>query len=189
MSSLLRTFIAVEIEDREVLSKIIKIKNLLASLSGDSIKPVEDENIHLTLRFLGEIDPSTVEIVKKILGEARSFQRFHMHVRGIGGFPNISRPRVIWVGVERGREDLLRIRRFIDERLSGLRVHVDQHEFEPHITIARVRDKLPQRASQILIDYANEDFGLSPVTKIVLKKSVLTPRGPVYSDLYSIDLS
>ncbi len=189
MSDLIRSFIAVEIEDREVLNKIIRIRDMIASLSGEAIKIVEDENIHLTIRFLGEIDRVVLENIKKILDEVRNFKRFSIHVKNLGAFPNISRPRVIWVGIEEGFEELKRIRRFIDEKTLGLRIYADQHDFQPHITIARVKTSLPPKASQILLNYSSEDFGYSPVTKVVLKKSHLTPRGPIYTDLYTVELS
>ncbi len=189
MSELIRSFIAVEIENREVLNKIIRIRDMIASISRDALKVVEDENIHLTIRFLGEIDKSTLENVKKILEEAKIFKRFNIHIKGLGAFPSVARPRVIWVGVEEGFEELKKIRRFIDEKTSGLRIHSDQHDFQPHITIARVKSSLPPKAVQILMNYSAEDFGYSPVSKLVLKKSLLTPRGPIYTDLYIVELS
>ncbi len=189
MSELIRSFIAIEIENREVLNKIIRVRDMIASLSGDALKIVEDENIHLTIRFLGEIDRSTLENIKKILDEAKIFKRFNIHVKGLGAFPNVAKPRVIWVGVEEGFEKLREIRRFIDEKTSGLRIHVDQHDFQPHITIARVKTALPPKAAQILMNYSSEDFGYSPVSKLILKKSLLTPRGPIYTDLHIVELS
>lgn len=187
MGELVRSFIAVEIENREVYNKILRVRDMLAEAAGSAVKPVEDENIHITIRFLGEIDTGTLAEVKRVLGEM-SIKRFVIHVRGLGGFPDISRPRVVWVGVAEGGEELRGIRRYIDEKTRGLRIHVDQHEFHPHITIARVKTSLPARASQLLFSYRDEDFGYSEVSRIVLKKSTLTPRGPIYTDLFSREL-
>ncbi|MEZ0290131.1 MAG: RNA 2',3'-cyclic phosphodiesterase [Sulfolobales archaeon] len=189
MNELIRSFIAVEIENHEVRRRIIEFKNMISSIAGSSIKPVEDENIHLTIRFLGEIDLATLDSVKKILDKLTSFKRFELHIRGVGGFPSLGRPRVIWIGIEKGFENLREIRRYIDSFVSKLRVQPDQHEFHPHITIGRVKTSLPPKVTQILADHTNEDFGITPVSKIYLKKSTLTPRGPVYSDLYYIELS
>jgi len=183
MSETIRSFIAVEIENKEVLNKIIRVRDQIYSVAGDSIKPVEDENIHITIRFLGEIDQYTLNEMKKLLDQI-NMNRFLIHVKGLGGFPNLSRPRVLWVGVVEGSDELIKIRRFIDEKSRGLRIFEDQHQFHPHITIARVKTSIPSKASQILVSYVDEDFGFSEVTKIVLKKSVLTPRGPIYSDLH-----
>ncbi|MEM0283112.1 MAG: RNA 2',3'-cyclic phosphodiesterase [Sulfolobales archaeon] len=189
MSEEIRSFIAVEIENGEVLKRIIKFKNMISELSGVSLKPVEDENIHITIRFLGSIDRTTLDMVKKIIDKLASLKRFNIHIKGVGGFPSISRPRVLWVGIEEGFENLREIRGYIDLNLRGLRVHEDQHEFLPHITIARVKDSIPQKAVQTLISYASEDFGFSEVSKIYLKKSTLTPRGPIYSNIHFVELS
>ena len=188
----IRAFIAIEIENPTVLSNLIKIRDMLTETGAD-LKPVEDENIHLTIRFLGHISYTTLEVMKRILSELRErVKPFTMHVKGVGAFPSVSRPRVVWAGVERGVEELSAIRRFIDEEISRNRlidVHRDQHEFSPHITLARVRSgRNIDRLVRLLEQYADYDFGESPVTQIKLKQSTLTPRGPIYKDLYVVKL-
>ncbi|MEM2698761.1 MAG: RNA 2',3'-cyclic phosphodiesterase, partial [Ignisphaera sp.] len=94
----MRAFIAVEIEDKDTLINIIRIRDALVNLGLD-IKPVEDENLHITMRFLGEISSHTIEGIKKMLSSIPSIiKSFSITVKGIGAFPSISRPRVIWVG-------------------------------------------------------------------------------------------
>ncbi len=185
---MIRAFIAVEIEDSDVLSRIVKVKNEIAS-SGADVKPVEDENIHLTLRFLGEFPESDLSIVQGVMEDLKRFRNFKMHIKGVGVFPSILRPRVVWVGVSEGSDQLRAIRRAIDTGLVGGSFHRDQHEFTPHITLARVRGS---RNIDRLIDVVNmfrdHDFGWSPVTRVVLKRSTLTPRGPIYSDIMGVDL-
>jgi len=188
----IRAFIAVEIENPSVLSELIKVKNMISEIGAD-VKPVEDENIHLTIRFLGEIPAPVIEDVKRILSQLPSmFHSFEMHVYGVGAFPTPSRPRVVWAGVTTGADILHQMRKFIDSEITrrGLKeVHRDQHEFSPHITLARVRSsrnilKLVQLIEQ-LRDY---DFGITRVTAVKLKQSTLTPRGPIYRDLYVVSL-
>ncbi|RLG77498.1 MAG: RNA 2',3'-cyclic phosphodiesterase [Thermoprotei archaeon] len=189
---MLRTFIAIEIEDPAVLKKLIEVKNYIAGV-GAGIKPVEDENIHLTLRFLGEISQHSVEEVKRILTELKSIKRFNIRVKGVGAFPSITRPRVIWAGITEGAEELKRIRSIIDKAIveHGLRdIKPDEHQFVPHITLARVKSShLFAKLSTLISELQDEDFGVTPVTTIKLKRSILTPRGPIYHDLFNVTLA
>jgi 2'-5' RNA ligase len=172
---LVRLFIAVEIEDRDVLSRIIGVRDRILGLGAD-LKPVEDENIHLTLRFLGDVEDSMVPSIERVLEPLSGFQPFRMRVRGLGVFPDLRSPRVVWVGVGEGSEVLRSMR--------GLRVFEDEHGFTPHITIARVRGRSGlDRLARYVEENSEMDLGFSSVTRVVLKRSVLTPRGPIYSDV------
>ena len=185
---MVRAFIAVEIENMDVLSRIIKMRDQIVSTGAD-IKPVEDENIHLTIRFLGEFPESDLSIVQSALEGLRDLKSFNIHITGLGAFPNIIRPRVIWVGVSEGSDRLKSIRSMIDKGLRGGRFHRDQHEFSPHITLARVRSaRNVDRLVELLNSYRDHDFGWSPVTRIVVKRSTLTPRGPIYNDIMRVNL-
>ncbi|MEM4884354.1 MAG: RNA 2',3'-cyclic phosphodiesterase, partial [Saccharolobus sp.] len=171
---------------------VLKVKHSLEDLDLD-IKPVEDTDIHLTIRFLGHISTSTVEIMKNILQNiGQTMSKFEIEIQGLGAFPSISKPRVIWVGLGKGSEYLHDIRRIIDNeiRRRNLRdVFEDQHEFSPHITLARVRSlKNINLFYELYRQYNDYKFGLSTVTKIKLKQSILTPQGPIYKDLFITDL-
>ncbi len=189
----IRAFIAVEIENPQVLSELIRVRDALVETGAD-LKPVEDENIHLTIRFLGNISTITLEAIKRILSQVPDVVggRFEMYVKGVGAFPNINRPRVVWAGVIEGVEQLAKIRRFIDEQIQRERlfdVHRDQHEFSPHITIARVRSgRNIAKLCQLIMQYSDYEFGRTPVSEIKLKQSILTPRGPIYKDLFVVRL-
>lgn len=187
-----RSFIAVEIEDPAVYGAILRLRDSLGGLGLDA-KLVEDENIHITIRFLGEVSPATIECVKRILDSvAASFKRFSIKIRGVGAFPNTFRPRVVWVGVSEGSEILSAIRSFIDKELIKCKtrdIHMDKEEFVPHITIARMRSaRNVERLLKFLETNKDADLGASVVTRIKLKKSILTPRGPIYEDLYVVSL-
>ncbi len=189
----IRAFIAIEIEDPQVLANLIKVRDALVATGAD-LKPVEDENIHLTIRFLGHISTVTLEAIKRILSQLPSIVggHFEMLVKGVGAFPNIARPRVVWAGVTEGVEPLIRMRKFIDEQIQRERlydVHKDQHEFSPHITLARVRSgRNLARLSQLIEQYSDFEFGRTPVTEVKLKQSILTPRGPIYKDIFVVRL-
>ncbi|MEM0371059.1 MAG: RNA 2',3'-cyclic phosphodiesterase [Ignisphaera sp.] len=188
----IRCFIAIEIENYEVLKEIIKVKEELLR-RGLDIKLVEDENIHLTLRFLGNISQNSVEVVKKILSSSSQIiNRFEIEIRGLGVFPSIGNPRVIWVGVGKGVEELYQIRKIIDQEISKNKlydVHKDEQEFRPHITLARVKSR---RNIESFYDfykrYSDYLFGVSSVTKIKLKQSILRPQGPIYHDIFIVSL-
>lgn len=186
----IRAFIAVEIEDKDTLINIIKIRDALVNLGLD-IKPVEDENLHITMRFLGEISSHTIEEIKKILSSIPLIiKSFSITVKGIGAFPSISRPRVIWVGVVEGADKLTLIRNYIDREITRAKlneVHRDQHDFSPHITLARIKSfKNIEKFKEFYNGYQDYFFGTSPVSLIKLKQSILTPQGPIYKDIYYI---
>jgi len=181
-SELIRTFIAVEVKNQDVLRRLIEARDRIASTGAD-VKPVEDENIHLTLRFIGKIPRSTVDEVCRVV-EGLSHHSFNMHVKGIGGFPNLTRPRVIWAGVEEGATELAEIYRSLEVGLRRIGLKPEREEFVPHITLVRVKgyrgiDKLVKEALAL----RDTDFGYTPVDEVVVKKSVLTPRGPIYSNI------
>lgn len=188
MSELIRTFVAVEIENRDVLKKLVEIRDQLVATGAD-IKPVEDENIHLTLRFIGEIPVGLVKVLcNEITG--LKYQQFQMHVKGLGVFPSLTRPRVIWAGVSEGSDKLIELYRLVESIVRRLRVPPEREEFVPHITLARVKGlRNIEKLLRLINTLLDADFGYSNVTEIFVKKSVLTPSGPVYSNLCSAKLS
>jgi len=193
MSERIRSFIAIEIEEQEVLAKIIRIKNSISDLGLD-IKPVEDENLHITIRFLGEVTLATLNEIKNILNNVTKITKpFTIGIKGIGAFPNALRPRVIWIGINEGFDNLVAIRKYIDNEITRLKltdVHRDEHEFSPHITIARVKSlRNINKFIEFYQSYKDFEFGASPVSKIKLKQSTLTPRGPIYKDIHVVNLT
>ena len=188
----MRCFIAVEIEDRSTLMNILKFKRELELLDLDA-KFVEDENVHITIRFLGEIGLATVEGVKKILQDlGKVFSKFEMEIKGFGAFPSLNNPRVLWIGVGEGSEHLYNVRRYIDAELTKkgfADIHKDPHEFHPHITIARIKSRRKiDLLHKLFAQYNDYYFGVSPVTEIKLKQSILRPQGPVYRDIFVVRL-
>ncbi|NPA24180.1 MAG: RNA 2',3'-cyclic phosphodiesterase [Crenarchaeota archaeon] len=185
--NLLRVFVAVEITDDKIKRTIENIQKELLR-GGVDIKPVEIENLHITLRFIGEVPQATVnEIMNKL--RTVTFQKFRMRIKGLGAFPSPANPRVIWAGVTEGSRELSELHEIV-ERLVGKYGIKDNKEFTPHLTIARVRSpRNRQYITSIIEKYRDLDFGDQEVSCIKLKRSVLTPRGPIYSDLLQVDLS
>jgi len=180
---MVRSFIAVEVDDALILDKICQVQQTLRDCGAD-LKIVKRENIHLTLRFLGEIGEGRVSEITGLLQEVK-FKPFDFSLKGVGVFPNERYIRVIWIGLKKGEKELTEIASLIEQRLRALRFPPDNKRFSPHLTIARLRSK---RNNDNLIPYLREwrdrDFGLQLIDTIHLKKSVLTPLGPIYSTLF-----
>ncbi len=176
----MRTFVAVEINNDEVLESIKKIQ-LDLDLRA---KPVALENIHFTLLFLGEISEQISFKVQEALSSIK-FVEFDVEFQGIGAFPKVSRPRVVWVGTdEKGGEQLCNLASQVESVLSPLGFQSDK-PFRSHVTIFRIKNKV-RNISDKLAKFSSEKFGIQRISEIKFKQSVLTPEGPNYSDLQVI---
>ncbi len=180
MSERIRSFIAVDVTAKEVVNAVEALQRELLATGAD-LKPVEPYNLHLTLIFLGEQPKRNLDEIAKRL-EGLPHKRFVIELRGVGAFPNPSSPRVIWIDVGKGREELVKLAQ--DVRALA-RDFAQEDEFTPHLTIARVkgprnRDKL----TAFLEAHRSDRFGEVEVAEVKLKRSTLTPRGPIYSDIY-----
>ncbi|AMM54147.1 RNA 2',3'-cyclic phosphodiesterase [Pyrococcus kukulkanii] len=183
----MRAFIAIDVSE-EVRDAIVKAQDFIGTKEA-KIKFVERENLHITLKFLGEITQEQAEEIKRVLAEiAKRHKKHEVRVKGIGVFPNPNYVRVIWAGVEND-EGIKAIAQDIERELSKLGFKKDK-EFVAHVTIGRVKfvkDKLG--LAMKLKELANEDFGTFRVEAIELKKSTLTPKGPIYETLARFELS
>lgn len=183
MVNMVRLFVAIDLSS-EVKGKVIGFRDAVAK-SGADVKPVEDENLHVTLRFLGEVNDSLLgEIINRL--KTLEFPRFRMHVKGVGAFPSPTNPRVVWVGVSEGDAQLSSLHDLV-EKLIGEYGVSDERGFTPHITVARVRGGA-RLLSQVISQWRDFDFGWQEVNSVTLKKSTLTPRGPIYNDLLTVNL-
>lgn len=187
MSERVRSFISIDVEDPLILDRIERIKETLLS-TGAYMKPVEKENIHLTLRFLGEIPVALIDEIYKVLLNVKA-KPFEIEIKGLGAFPRTSNPRVIWVGVVKGVEELKNIHKQIESGLRKLGIRPDTKGFEPHITIARVKSgRNKSKLVKILNQLADVELGVMKVTNIRLKQSILTFKGPIYKTLREVKL-
>ena len=182
MSESIRSFIAVDFEDPDIRRKLVSVQKML-DRTGADLRPVEAENIHITIRFLGEIHQRTIEEITEQLSKI-VFTAFRAEIRGVGVFPGLSRPRVAWAGCRKGGEELRELYSQIEPRLRALGLRPDDNEFHPHLTLARVRsgrnrEQLVRQITQL----SDEPFGEILVEGFQLKKSTLTPRGPVYTTI------
>jgi len=180
-----RSFISIDLEDQQILSRITSILSSLQSLGGD-LKPVERENIHLTLKFLGNVSAPRLGEVKSSLQQV-IFSAFTAEIKGAGAFPNLNHMNVVWVGVNEGWSQVEQIYEQVEKLLSGLGFRREHRPFSPHITIARVRSGRKRDAvASFLQRLTEESFGTITVDKIRLKQSILSSSGPKYSTLLEI---
>lgn len=178
-----RCFISIDVEDEEILSRILKAQRALEG-SGADLKLVEPQNIHVTLKFLGEVGEGKLEEVVEAL-KAVEFEPFRIALRGLGAFPSPGRPRVVWIGVAEGAEETSSIYLQLEDKLAKLGFPKEGRGFTPHLTIARVKSGRGREGLlKVLQALKDEEFGRMPVKGVRLKKSVLTPRGPIYSTLF-----
>ncbi len=179
---MIRSFIAFDIDDITVLENLSKVQNMLRSTGAD-LKLVKPENIHITLRFLGDI---TAAMVDQIYDEMKQvyFEPFQIKIKGVGAFPNLRRISIIWAGIHQGNNELRAIFNQLESRLQTLGFKQDCKGFNPHLTIARVRTgKNKELLVKELNGLADYEFGMVTAKCLRLKKSILTPQGPIYSVL------
>jgi len=187
----MRTFIAIELP-QEIKAALAKLQEELKQSAAD-VKWVAPENIHLTLKFLGEVDEEKLEGIKTILDSAAATANaFQMRISSVGAFPTINSARVIWVGIDQGEAETKKIATFLEEKIEKLGIPKEDRTFSSHITLGRTRSSLNrQKLVEVLNNLAGEfkDESLEfLVGKITLFKSSLSPHGPTYAVLKQADL-
>ncbi|MBW9140446.1 MAG: RNA 2',3'-cyclic phosphodiesterase [Candidatus Aramenus sp.] len=178
----MRLFIAIKIEGIPTILSLLEDLRLI----GADVKLVEPENVHVTLAFLGEVEDSRVEAIRSAMDGVK-FNKFNVTLRGMGAFPSLSRPRVVWVGIEKGFNQMKEIRDQLVQNLKKVGVRPENdNEFLPHVTLGRVKGprNLP-KLSEFITKNADIIVGEMEVREITLFKSTLTPRGPIYEQLHS----
>jgi 2'-5' RNA ligase len=182
MPESIRSFLAFDMDSEAVRKRLAAVQNLLAQTDAD-LKLVEPQNIHMTIRFLGDITPATAE---KIFAEMQQvqFTPFNVQIKGLGAFPDLRYPRVVWAGITEGAEQLQNVFNQLEPRLRSLGFPPDPKGFSPHLTIARVKTgRNKAQLADFVTKNANYDFGTIKAECLRLKRSDLTPRGPIYSTL------
>ena len=178
----IRSFLAFDMENDTVLNRLAAVQNLLVQTGAD-LKLVEPRNIHITVRFLGDITPNMAE---KIFEEMKKIQfaPFNVCISGLGAFPDLRYPRVVWAGMTEGADQAKNVFSQLEPRLRGLGFTPDPKGFSPHLTIARVKSgRNKAQLAEFVNKNANYDFGAIKAECLRLKKSDLTPKGPIYSTL------
>ncbi len=183
----IRTFIALDIYGKDTL---LKLQEELIAVSGwleHKIKPIEKENFHFTIIFLGDVDLQIIDELSKKLSELE-FDPIKVTYTGIGVFPNSDFPRIIWVGVDEvSKRKIVSLFESITSKIRDLGFKADK-QFTPHITLFRNKMERKENLNldNIFPKYKNKVFGFDVIDKIQLKRSDLTALGPIYSNMFTI---
>jgi RNA 2',3'-cyclic 3'-phosphodiesterase len=184
MKKTLRTFVAVEI----TAPIRARAGELIAALGGTTadVKWVEPHNLHLTLKFLGEVHQREIaEVCQAVARGAAQVAPFDLEVCGAGAFPNAVRPRTVWIGAAAGAESMIRLHDRVESALADLGYREEHRRFQTHITIGRVRGGGPgiTELGELLQRQADVLIGSMSVEKVTVFCSTLTPAGPIYEVL------
>jgi RNA 2',3'-cyclic 3'-phosphodiesterase len=193
---MIRTFIAVELDPplKEAIAAVQEtLKRELHGLAtGVRLQWARANAIHLTLKFLGDIEEGRVGDILRALEEAgRSHEPFSVDVKGFGAFPNLRAPRVLWMGLAGQTDRLIRLAGSLDAALMPLGFPVEPKPYMPHLTLARVKEQSRAIGNALADSGVMRDVtgrGTLPVHAVALMKSELRPSGSVYSRLGVVTL-
>jgi len=177
----MRIFVAVDLEE-EIIKKITSLIEKFGT-GGFGINFVKPENLHFTVKFLGEVEEGRLEEIKEKIEEAvKNIKKFEIEIKGVGFFGSEKFIRVLWIGLEKGKEQMIDLIDRVNKSLDYIRK--DEFRPSPHLTFGRVvSGKNREKLLEVLKKSEKTDFGKMIVKEIKLKQSVLGKGGPTYSDL------
>ncbi len=180
-----RLFIAIDLP-LEIKRKLHKCEQELAKYIPRGVKWVELENLHFTIRFLGETEEDKIPNIIKIMDEvSQELSPFSISLKELGAFPSFKNPRVIWIGIEKGEKEMTNLFNKLEKKIIELGFKREEKDFSPHLTLGRVKERIKwDEKWKINILYL--EF---LVEEITLFESQLTPQGPIYTPLYKCKFS
>jgi 2'-5' RNA ligase len=183
----IRAFIAIEI-DPQVSRRISSaIDQLRSQMTG--VRWTAADNFHLTLRFLGDVDDAQIDPIGAALEDhLHLFPRFSINAKGLGVFPDMRRPRILWVGL--AASELASLASELQSALERFGFAAEKRSFTPHLTIGRWRqiDRAPKSLGTSLESWKNYQFGATNVDEVILFQSLLNPKGAVHTRLKTVTL-
>ena len=188
MPSTIRTFIALELPP-SLISLLAKVQENLQSM-GLRAKWVRPENIHLTLKFLGNINPADIDNIGGAMMDAvDDFAAINLVAGGVGVFPGIKRPRVIWVGLGGQIQLLFTMQHVLEDNLAALGFKKEKRPFKGHLTLGRFKQSVnPNTIRRVLQEFGNLAIEEFTARRVIFYKSDLKPTGAVYSQLQQVVL-
>jgi 2'-5' RNA ligase len=191
--NVIRAFIAIRLSEEIHLGLEHVLQDLKSRLPGGAVRWVPGKNIHLTIKFLGDVSLTSLDLLTTMLQtEAARHPQFDFSVGGLGAFPSPRRPRVIWVGVEAPPE-LVSLHRGVETEMARLGYAPEERPFSAHLTLGRVtRNADPgdlHQLSKVLEAYKVGFLGVTRVQAIDLFRSDLQPSGAIYTRLHSASLA
>lgn len=184
----MRTFVSIEIPDdiKERIEKLVnKLKRMLTP-----IRWVEQKNLHVTLKFIGWVkDEKVPPLIECIKGCAGKFGSFDLSFSGLGVFPSVKRPRVIWIGTGTGADKVKKLGECMESEMAKEGIREEEREFSPHLTIGRIKEKIDVGALNDFIEKnKNIEFGKFTVDHVSMMKSTLRRSGPIYEEIEQIKI-
>lgn len=190
--SVIRAFIAIDLP-AEISQGLQQVSTQLQQrLENVPVRWVPVENIHLTLKFLGDVSIANLEMLKEVLRtEVGNHRVFEVSIGGVGAFPTARHPRVVWVGIE-APPDLASLQRGVENAMAHIGYAREDRPFSPHLTLGRVSRNATSRDTH-LIGEALESYkvgflGVAPVAAVYLYRSDLKPTGAIYTRIFTAPL-
>lgn len=176
-----RSFLAIELVD-ELKNSISKVENEFKKTGAD-IKYVPKENMHFTLKFFGDISENKAEKIANIVSKTlRNYEPFIINIHGCGAFPNENHIKVIWIGADNNKT-LTNLQKELDNEFSKIGFKKERN-YKSHLTIGRMKSsKNKDQVKKTINKFKDKEVGPMVVNEIILKKSTLTPQGPIYENL------
>jgi 2'-5' RNA ligase len=189
----IRSFIAVELPEA-IMDELERFQEYLKSIDPACAKWVDPKGVHLTLKFLGNVGADKIESVSQSIQAAvRGISPFVLKLNGLGAFPNLKRVQVVWVGLEGELNQLRELQTKVESNLVPLGFPPEGRSFNPHLTLARLRETVTPAVRQALgekiADAKIESNLVIKVTSVSLMRSQLTRAGAIYTCLHPIELS
>ncbi|MFQ5950654.1 MAG: RNA 2',3'-cyclic phosphodiesterase [Candidatus Geothermarchaeales archaeon] len=185
---MVRAFVAIDVKGPELADFVGIVQKRLATLRS-KVTSVDATKLHITLKFLGDVPEAALGPVKERLEDVVR-PRFSFEVRGLGVLPNERRPRVIYLAVRKGAREVAQLAAKVEDALASLGFPREKREFRAHVTLARIKQPwLARDLPQIFSEFEEASAYTVEIEDLRLKKSLLTPSGPIYSDLHVVRLA
>jgi 2'-5' RNA ligase len=194
MAKMIRSFVAIELPDpaQDALRGVSE--RLRGKVPRDSVRWSRVSGIHLTIKFLGDVSEADLPKIKTALAQVgQRHGPFRFTIGGVGCFPNVKRPRVVWVGIEEETGSLGALQRDVEKSLAPLGFEPEKRAFHPHLTLGRTQRNVGSRdqgrLGEVIATAGVGELGQVQVKSFVLMRSDLRPDGAVYTPLALFDLS
>jgi 2'-5' RNA ligase len=189
----MRLFVAAELSQAVVAAAMDCIGTMRARVArlaaGSRITWITAERLHVTIRFIGHVSEAHAASILDALRPPLNETPFNLSIAGVGTFPPTGSPRVVWAGVKAGRDRLVALEEVISGRLADVGVAREARPFNPHLTLARVREAAGLRSQALLQGLADTVLGSTPLDAITLFESRLSAQGPQYQPLQRTPLT
>jgi 2'-5' RNA ligase len=189
VAELIRSFIAIELPVA-VKQELTTLEDILKKRCPQVVRWVDPQNIHVTLKFLGDVDSDRVDEINMAIDEAtQGMSPFHLELKDLGVFPNLNRVNIIWVDAKGELDKLTNLQKQIESNMEQLGFAHEDRDFTPHLTLGRVRDYASpddrKKIGQVLSQTAFASAQVITVNCVNLMKSQLTNTGAIYTRLYA----